>query len=225
MPLDPEQFADVVATAIQAATAPLLARIVALEARGAVMGRDGRDGLPGPAGEKGLDGKDGVSGRDGKDGIDGLNGKDGAPGLNGKDGIDGLHGKDGAPGLNGKDGIDGLRGKDGAPGLNGTLDQLKVVQSPDLRTISLCFKSTGEPIEGGTFVLPVVLDRGVWKEGTTYQAGDGVTWAGSFWIAQAETIDKPGDGATAYRLAVKAGREGKPGRDGKDLREPPVVKL
>ena len=204
MPLDPEQFAEVVATAIQSATVPLLARIAALETRAAVVGRDGRDGLQGVIGEKGLDGKDGAPG---------LNGKDGAAGR------DGIDGKDGAPGLHGKDGADGR------DGLNGALDNLKVVQGADFRTISLCFKSTGEPIDGGTFRLPVVLDQGVYKAGTTYQAGDGVTWAGSFWIAQAETTDKPGDGATAWRLAIKAGREGKAGRDGRDLRDAPVVSL
>lgn len=57
------------------------------------------------------------------------------------------------------------------------------------------------------FTLPVVIDRGVFKEGQTYQTGDGVTWAGSYWIAQAQTVEKPG--TADWRLAVKKGRDGK----------------
>lgn len=68
------------------------------------------------------------------------------------------------------------------------------------------------------FVMPVVLDRGVYSADTKYQKGDGVTWAGSWWIAQVdEPTEKPGEppaGApTGYkgqwRLAVKRGRDGK----------------
>src|SRR6185436_17213311 len=69
------------------------------------------------------------------------------------------------------------------------------------------------------FRVPGIVDRGVYKDGTMYEKGDGATWAGSFWIAQRTMADKPGDGATGWRLAVKAGRdgrEGKPGLAGKD---------
>src|SRR5580765_1441734 len=57
----------------------------------------------------------------------------------------------------------------------------------------------------------IVLDAGVWKDGTAYSQGDGVTWAGSFWIAQADTGAKPGD-SEDWRLAVKRGRDGKDGK-------------
>jgi integrin beta 3 len=80
--------------------------------------------------------------------------------------------------------------------------------------VQCVFKATGELVPGGTLTFPVVLDRGVYKTGQTYQAGDGVTWAGSFWIAQRETSEKPGEGPTGWRLAVKAGREGKQGIKG-----------
>ena len=56
--------------------------------------------------------------------------------------------------------------------------------------------------------LPIPIDRGVFKEGQTYRQGDGVTWGGSFWIAQVETADKP-DTGKGWRLAVKKGRDGK----------------
>jgi len=136
----------------------------------------------------------------------------GERGLPGQDGRDGLAGKDGKDGVHGRDGLDG---KDGRDGSNGTLDNLKVVQSEDHRIVTLCFKDSGAPVDGGVLRFPVVLDRGVFKSETPYVAGDGVTWGGSWWIAQADTTgQKPGDGATAWRLAVKAGRDGKPGRDG-----------
>jgi integrin beta 3 len=66
------------------------------------------------------------------------------------------------------------------------------------------------------FKSPIVLDRGVYQAGRTYEKGDGATYGGSFWIAQDATSEKPGDGATKWRLAVKAGREGREGKPGKD---------
>lgn len=59
---------------------------------------------------------------------------------------------------------------------------------------------------------PILQYRGVWTSGTSYPAGSCVTWAGSSWIAKEPTSAKPGDGATSWQLAIKAGR------DGKDLR-------
>lgn len=58
--------------------------------------------------------------------------------------------------------------------------------------------------------LPVVLDRGTWKEERTYQPGDGVTAGGSYWIAQTETSARP-ETSKDWRLAVKRGRDGKDG--------------
>lgn len=56
--------------------------------------------------------------------------------------------------------------------------------------------------------LPIPTYREVYKEGTTYRAGDAVTWAGSLWIATEETSEKP-DTGKGWRLAVKKGRDGK----------------
>lgn len=136
-----EQMADVVAVIVHDATAPLLAKIAALEARPVVslavvdnlketisdlrarlLVLDTRAAVPGPAGPagpKGDAGANGEPGARGADGRDGAPGKDGAPGAAGKDGSNGIDGKDGAAGLNGKDGANGADGKDGLPGLNG----------------------------------------------------------------------------------------------------------
>lgn len=64
--------------------------------------------------------------------------------------------------------------------------------------------------------LPIPMDRGVWKEGQHYRAGDGVTWGGSFWIAQADKPEGKPDAGKGWRLAVKKGR------DGKDVPSQPV---
>ena len=62
------------------------------------------------------------------------------------------------------------------------------------------------------FRLPVVIDRGVFRDDGSYRKGDGVTWGGSFWIAQTDGPDgKPDGGGKGWRLAVKKGRDGKPG--------------
>jgi integrin beta 3 len=65
-----------------------------------------------------------------------------------------------------------------------------------------------------TFHVPTVIDRGVYRADESYQRGDGVTWAGSFWIAQKDTSAKPDAPDGGWRLAVKRGRDGKDGKDG-----------
>lgn len=52
-------------------------------------------------------------------------------------------------------------------------------------------------------------DKGVFKAGDDYEAGDGVTWGGSFFIAQKDApIGHPGEpGCDGWRLAVKRGRD------------------
>jgi hypothetical protein len=60
-----------------------------------------------------------------------------------------------------------------------------------------------------TFRVPMVIDKGVWREGP-HEAGDHVSWDGSGWIAQRATTDKPGT-SDAWRLSTKRGRDGKDG--------------
>jgi hypothetical protein len=166
-------------------------------------------------------------GRDGKDGAVGLAGKDGVPGergLQGEKGIDGLHGRDG---LDGKD-IDPQavkafvvaelatwpRPKDGADGRDARLEGLTFAFDGQ-RTVTACFKD-GTPIEGGTWVLPTTIYRGVHQAGASYQTGDSVTWDGHTWIAMADTSEAPGEGSKAWQLSVRRGKTGKEGRAGKD---------
>ncbi|WP_205908853.1 hypothetical protein [Metarhizobium album] len=100
-----------------------------------------------------------------------------------------------------RDGVDGL----GFDDLQATFDGEK--------TIRLSFVRGGQSKEFA-FTLPIVIDRGVYKDGHSYTAGDGVTWGGSFWIAQSDTNEKP-DSGKGWRLAVKKGRDGRHGDPGK----------
>ncbi len=202
-----------------------------------VNGTDGAPGVNGTDGRDGIDGKDGAAGLNGKDGAPGLNGADGAPGVNGKDGAmgvegkagpdgapgrDGRDGKDGAPGLHGRDGAPGLNGKDGAPGLS--LDDFDFDFDPETRSQTIKFVRDGKVIaERTTKLRGYPMPRGVYEAGKSYEWGDIVTWDGSWWSATAETKDRPGNGATAWKMAVKHGEKGavgpkgESGRDGKDL--------
>lgn len=83
----------------------------------------------------------------------------------------------------------------------------------DGRIIERVTTFTGGRVATHQLETGAVLDRGVWREGE-YQKGDGVTWAGSFFIAQRKTRGKP-EVSQDWRLAVKRGRDGKNGDPGK----------
>lgn len=235
-----------VADAITRATAPLLEKNAALEARLAELetrqpprgekGDPGQDGEPGaPASdqqvaaavEAWLKANPPAAGRDGADGKDGRDGRDGEPGAPGRDGVDGVAAPvvaaaikdhagelvltltdgtvlrtgifDGAPGENGRD------GRDGADGMG--FNDFDISLGKDERTVIVSFER-GDLQRTFEIGFPVVIDRGVWKADEGYERGDGVTWGGSFWIAQCDTTAKPETNAD-WRLAVKRGRDGK----------------
>lgn len=112
-----------------------------------------------------------------------------------------------ANGVNGKDGVDGLG-----------FDDLQVEHDGG-RRVSLKF-ARGDRVKTFDLDLPVVIDRGIYEDGSSYFAGDGVTWGGSYWIAQSETKSKPDSPDSGWRLAVKKGRDGKDGRNGIDKTAP-----
>ena len=130
--------------------------------------------------------------------------------------IPGPRGERGPPG---EIGVKGERGVKGEPGRNAsdlTLLQEYVVEQVErmLKTGKLTTADGGRTLRwalGDTvqeIKTAIVLDAGVWKEGTTYVAGDGVTLGGSFFIAQIETTAKPGQ-SSDWRLAVKRGTDGR----------------
>ena len=195
-------------------------------------GADGRDGaegpqgVQGPPGERGADGERGLPGADGKDGAPGepgaigpagepgQPGAEGTPGRDGRDGLPGPAGEKGADGRHGLDGKDGAPGKDGLDGLG--FDDIQVEYDGE-RRFSLKFVQGDRVKEFGAFTLPVMIDRGVFKQGTSYEQGDAVSWGGSIWIAQSATSAKPGESgqeSRAWRLGVQRGRDGKAGPPG-----------
>lgn len=163
--------------------------------------------------------ENGKDGRDGTDGKDGLDGEKGADGKDGSDGV-GLAGamidRDGALNVTltngevrilgpvvGRDGINGERGEAGF-----SLTDFDTDWRPEDKTLILRWEA-GENSYSHELFVPYVRDMGVWGEGKSYLKGDGVTWGGSFWIAQDDTAEKPEASGKSWRLAVKRGRDGK----------------
>jgi|ERR1041385_980172 chitodextrinase len=198
-------------------------------------GERGEPGEPGLSivGEKGEPGKMGETGRDGRDGV----GIQGPPGERGERGRDALEieilpmidpTKSYPRGTFAEHAGGTIRAVRNTDPITGTLQQagwsvlwdgeanFEVVRDPDLRTFS--FKRTltsGRTFEF-TFKTPVMIYRGIWREGQAYSQGDTVTWAGSTWHCNADsTTAKPGDGAD-WQLSTKRGQDGKAGLPGKD---------
>lgn len=124
-------------------------------------------------------------------------GPPGPPGDRGPEGVQGppgRDGRDGLPGVQGEKGLPGLDGKDGSPGKDGL---------------------------NGKDGRPGLEWKGVYQEGTSYDLGQMVFFAGASWHCNAPTTSKPMDGSKDWTLMVKRGRDGK---DGRDLAPPlPVV--
>lgn len=250
MTFDSEKFGKAMGDAIREATQPLVLRIAELEkalaakpdfaaeiakrvaeaAAALPKPENGKDGAQGPQGERGEKGDAGQPGQAGADGANGVDGKsftiEDADALISQKiasweldferravatlekAVDRLpKPKDGA------DGKDGLHGKDGFG-----FDDLQFEFDGE-RTVTLKFIN-GERVKSVDLRMPMVVDCGVFKEGQQYQAGDGVTWGGSYWIAQKSTDAKPDSKDSGFRLAVKKGRDGRDGRDGIDKTAP-----
>jgi integrin beta 3 len=160
--------------------------------------------MPGPPGDTGPEGK---RGEPGKPGEKGERGEPGTPGAMGPAGIEGKNGERGQKGEPGRNASDLTFLQDYAAEQVGRAFKTATVTTPDGgRTLRWAIGETVHEIK-----TAIVLDAGVWKEGTSYAAGDGVTLGGSFFIAQTGTSAKPGK-SDDWRLAVKRGN------DGRDLR-------
>ncbi len=99
--------------------------------------------------------------------------------------------------------------KDGAPGRDGlSIEDFDATLGADGRTLTLRF-SRGEVAKEFAFRLAIPIDCGVYREDASYAKGDGVTFGGSWFIAQKDApVGKPGD-SDDWRLSVKRGRDGK----------------
>lgn len=146
----------------------------------------------------------------------------------------------GDPGEMGPAGPEGEKGKRGEPGRDGRdaadLALLKnwiTEQAAEFVAMHLGAISITSPDNGRTLVFAlgdkvceiktgIPLDTGVWTE-RTYAAGDAVSHGGSLFIAQVDTIAKPGK-SDDWRLAVKRGNDGRDLR-AEEKRQPDLVRF
>jgi Collagen triple helix repeat (20 copies) len=156
--------------------------------------------MPGPPGETGPEGKRGAKGDAGEKGERGESGKQGAIGPAGSDGKDGERGAKGEPGRNASDLT--LLQEHIDQRVERAIDAITVITPDGGRTLCLTFGDKVREVK-----TAIVLDAGVWKEGASYAAGDGVTLGGSFFIAQTATTAKPSK-SDDWRLAVQRGKDG-----------------
>jgi hypothetical protein len=182
-------------------------------------GERGATGAIGDRGERGIDGKDGRDGREAKDGRDGENGRPGRDALEidilrnielGK-----LHPRGTFAHYRGGI-VRSIRDTNSTPSesmndwevvVRGT-PEFTVTQSEDLRSFTFSYRSTDGAEQMQTFSIPVMIHRGIWRQENAYVRGDCVTWAGSIWHCIVEsTQDKPGEGSSAWQLAVKKGQD------------------
>lgn len=203
-------------------------------------GRDGRDADPDEIAAfvkgaveyavsmlpKAKDGRDGIDGKDGVSTAGALIDRGGNLVLTLSDGTTRELGLVvGRDGKNGTDGKDGLPGKDGSAGLS--IEDLSAEFDGE-RTLTLRF-ARGDVAKEFQFSMPIPIDRGVYRPEMAYVKGDGVSYGGSFWIAQKDIPKgKPDEGTGDWRLSTKRGRDGKdglrgakgePGPKGKDGRD------
>lgn len=149
--------------------------------------------------------KDGTDGKDGRNGLDAVkffrdaNGhlivvkSDGST-----DDLGEYVGKDGAPGERGKDGADGVG-----------FDDMEFHYDGE-RTATFRFVK-GDRIREEKISLPVMLYRGIFREGESYKQGDVCTWGGHVWHCDTDTNDKPDGKERCWTMAMRKARDGKDG--------------
>ncbi len=200
--------------------APVLAEMVERAVAAIPAPKDGAAGAPGRDGEPGKDGAS-VSMADVTPVLAAMVERAVAelpPPVKGEPGEPGQRGE---PGRDGRDASDipmlkGFIGEEMRMQLGQAMQSFAVTSPDDGRTLSFSFDVAGESVQR-EIKTSLVLDRGVWKSGP-FAKGDGVSFGGSFFIAQLDTEDKP-ETSGAWRLAVKRGRDG---RDGKNGEQGPV---
>jgi hypothetical protein len=107
------------------------------------------------------------------------------------------------PGPRGADGLDGLNGTNGADGLG--FDDLAASFDGE-RTLVLRW-SRGELVKSLPVELPIPRYQGAYASARSYRPGDVVSYDGSAWHCEVQTSSRPGDGARAWQLMVKHGRD------------------
>ena len=153
-------------------------------------------------------------------GPQGQRGAKGEPGEKGERGEPGKPGPAGPPGLDGKDGQRGAKGEAGRNAADLAYLEERIAEQVDRRfktamvttpdggrTLRLAFGEAVHEIK-----TAVVIDAGIWREGTAYARGDGVTFGGNFFIAQVDTTSAKPGASEDWRLAVRRGADGRNAR-------------
>ncbi len=198
MLLDVEKFVGGLHDYLSKAFAPLVKRLEVLEAQRPERGEKGEAGPQGAPGAAGVDGRS-------------ITLDDVLPVLKSMQSEWALDFEKRAQSLFQK-AVDAIPrpidGKDGRDGLDGIGWDSMRVEHDGRRGFEYIF-TKGEDDHAFKFSVPCVIDAGFFKEGQTYEQGDGVTFGGSYWIAQKATSAKPEVGSEDWRLAVRKGRDGK----------------
>lgn len=150
--------------------------------------------------------------------------KDGAPGLDGKHGAgasDGFIDRDGnliqtytdgtvrnVGRVVGRDGEKGEPGKDGVDGFG--FEDFEEHVDEDERTIVRRY-TKGERAKEFRHTFPVMIYRGVFREGELYRRGDTCSYGGHIWHCDTDTKDKPDGAERCWTMAMRKARDGKDG--------------
>ena len=97
-------------------------------------------------------------------------------------------------------------------------------RSPRSRRAPLGAGAAGRTPRRRAMARPASSSAACSPTGRPTTAAQLVTWAGSAWHCNETTTTKPGDGAKAWTLMVKRGRDGKDGKDGASGPEGPKGK-
>lgn len=203
---DPEKFGEAMGAAIREATAPLLERIKALEAREPIAGP------PGEPGKEGAPGKDAVA----EKGADGI-GMAGA--LIDREGsllITMTNGevKNLGP-VVGKDGVS----KDGKDGVS--FESFDMEYLPESHEISIKASVQGRAKEV-RYSAGGIRPAGYWREGTKAKTGEAWVHDGSLWIAVKDCQSKPATNDEGWIIAARKGRDGERGPSAKPIDNAPI---
>lgn len=197
---DQERVLKACARYIDKQIAPVHARLEEFQQRQMTPGPKGEPGLPGNHGERGNDGQDGAS-PSAESVAEAMGGKFASWALGferqASEVLTRAIDKIAPP----KDGTDGKDGRDGIG-----VDGMTTERDGTGRVVHRWMH--GEEV-AKEFETREFVDAGVWSPDKQYLECNGVTFGGSFWIAQKDSPEhKPGDG-DGWRLAVKKGRDGK----------------
>lgn len=107
----------------------------------------------------------------------------------------GPQGEPGPQGERGEAGPAGEPGPAGERGADGLVSAEEVERIVEARVAVLQTRTLADAF------------RGVYRSGERYERGALAVWDGSLWLALADTLDKPGDGAAGWQLVTKRGRD------------------